>query len=186
MHLHCNLFFLGNHFTEQHQYKVNNTWVLHKPAALSYFSCGEEQEAVIEIKAFPSANSTRSPTAQSAHDQQTRESANQHPLIHPFFNQLGHINNWILSYYKYWLNSLNKTFQLIWKTLQYYVYYLYWNCLMYVNITVLANNMEKHWITQTHTHTLNSINDINSFFNRTTTSPNIFWMYWYLKSCCHV
>lgn len=67
------------------------------PAPLSYFSCGEEQEAVIEIKAFPSATSTRALTAQSGHDQQSRESTNQHPLIHPFFNQLGHINERILS-----------------------------------------------------------------------------------------
>lgn len=53
------------------------------PAPLNYFSCGEEQEAMIEMKAFPSATSTRVLMVQSAHGQHATESTNQHPLIHP-------------------------------------------------------------------------------------------------------
>lgn len=71
----------------------------HMPAPLSSFPCGEEQEAVITIKAFPSATSTRALTECSR--AAWTWSANQHPLIH-LFNQVGQIKSWMASSWMTW------------------------------------------------------------------------------------
>lgn len=97
------------------------------PAPLSSFPCGEEQEAVITIKAFPSATSTRALTECSR--AAWTWSPNQHPLIH-LFNQVGQIKNWMASSWMTW----------------WIVFASYTNCIgfaKYSNTSLLGN--EKWW-----------------------------------------
>lgn len=84
MHLYADLFYFRNHFKVWYWRIVNNTWVLHMPAPLSYFPCGEEQEAVITIKAFPSATSTRALTTHEQHTTEKHKSTSIDPSFSIF------------------------------------------------------------------------------------------------------